>query len=115
MNTVQVFDKTGCCGSSNETFLADIDWAKQNGAKIERYTLADQESAFSSNATVKNFIENSGKDALPLFLINGEIVLSGRHPNREELADLVGISSADAQARAEEEKAAGCCSGGNCA
>ncbi|MDO5679419.1 MAG: arsenic metallochaperone ArsD family protein [Pelistega sp.] len=112
MITVQVFDSASCCGNSAvKDFSTNVNWAKENGAKIEQYNINDQASAFESNAVVKNFIDTSGKDALPLFLVNGEIALSGRYPTRDELVDLAGLSYDEI----EEAVSAGCCSGGKCA
>ena len=48
MTTIQIFDpalccSTGVCGVETDqaliTFAADVDWAKQNGAQIERFNL----------------------------------------------------------------------------
>jgi hypothetical protein len=36
-------------------FSADVEWAKQNGARIERFNLAQQPMAFAENPTVKSF------------------------------------------------------------
>ena len=75
MKTIQVFDpalccSTGVCGVDVDqalvSFSADLDWAKQNGAKIERFNLAQQPMAFADNAVVKSFLQRSGPEALPL-------------------------------------------------
>ena len=41
---------------------------------------------------MKGFLERSGEEALPLVLVNGEVALAGRYPNRTELARWAGIS-----------------------
>jgi hypothetical protein len=114
MTTIQVFDpalccSTGVCGVETDqaliTFAADVDWAKQNGAHIERFNLAQQPMAFADNATVKGFLERSGQDALPLILVNGDIALAGRYPNRTELARWVGVEEA------AEAQQGPCCGG----
>ena len=101
MKTIQVFDpalccSTGVCGVEVDqalvTFSADVDWAKQNGARIERFNLAQQPIAFAENATVKGFLERSGQEALPLILVDGDIALAGRYPNRAELARWAGVA-----------------------
>jgi hypothetical protein len=121
MANIQVFDpalccSTGVCGVDIDqqlvSFTADADWAKQNGAQIERFNLAQQPMAFAENAIVKGFLERSGQEALPLILVDGEVALAGRYPNRAELARWAGIASA---AEPEAAKgAAGCCSGSRC-
>ena len=117
MTTIQVFDpalccSTGVCGVDADqalvTFAADVDWAKQNGAQIERFNLAQQPMAFAENATVKGFLERSGQEALPLILVNGEIALAGRYPNRTELARWAGVKEA------AEAQQGSCCGGSRC-
>lgn len=119
MNSIQVFDpalccSTGVCGVDVDqalvNFSADVEWAKQNGAQIERFNLAQQPMAFAENATVKGFLERSGQEALPLVLVEGEVALAGRYPNRVELTRWAGI----VQPAAEAKSASSCCSGGRC-
>lgn len=118
MNTIEVFDpslccSTGVCGVDVDqalvTFAADVDWAKQNGARIERFNLAYQPQAFAENAAVAAFLRRSGQDALPLILVNGEIALAGRYPQRAELSRWIGLERTTALAQAPTD--AGCCSG----
>jgi hypothetical protein len=118
MTTIQVFDpalccSTGVCGVEVDQalvgFSADVDWAKQNGAHIERFNLAQQPLAFAENQLVKGFLERSGEEALPLILVDGEVALAGRYPHREELARWAKINQAPAQ-----ETASGCCPGSKC-
>ena len=54
------------------SFSADVDWAKQNGAQIERFNLAQQPLTFADNSTVKGFLEH-GQEGLPLILVDGEV------------------------------------------
>jgi arsenate reductase (glutaredoxin) len=116
MVTIQVFDpalccSTGVCGVETDqalvNFSADVDWAKQNGAQIERFNLAQQPLVFAENATVKGFLERSGQEALPLILVDGDIALAGRYPSRAELARWAGVTEAEA-------KQGGCCGGTSC-
>jgi hypothetical protein len=115
MTTIQVFDpalccSTGVCGAEVDqalvSFSADVDWAKQKGAQIERFNLARQPTAFSENPTVKSFLERSGQEALPLILVNGEVALAGRYPHRGELARWAGLAAPVA-----ETTQGGCCGG----
>jgi hypothetical protein len=112
MKTIQVFDpamccNTGVCGADVDqqlvTFSADVDWAKQQGARIERFNLAQQPLEFANNPVVKGFLERSGQKALPLVLVDGEVALAGRYPNRSELARWTGI----VESQAEQDTAAG--------
>ena len=114
MKHVQVFDpalccSTGVCGVETDqaliNFAADFDWAKQSGAKIERFNLGQEPMKFAENSVVKGYLERSGADALPLVLVDGEIALAGRYPNRAELAKWVGI---------DESVKKSCCSSSGC-
>jgi len=102
MSTIQIFDpamccNTGVCGVDVDqqlvSFAADVDWAKQNGAQIERFNLAQQPLAFARNPIVSAFLEGSGQEALPLILVDGKFALAGDYPSREKLAAWAGIAS----------------------
>ena len=89
MSTIEIFDpalccSTGVCGVEVDQQLvnaaADVDWARQNGAQIERFNLAQQPMAFADNAQVKAMLQRSGQEALPLTLVDGEVALAGRYP-----------------------------------
>ena len=119
MKSIQVFDpamccNTGVCGTEVDqqlvSFAADVDWARQNAAQIDRYNLAQQPMEFANNQVVKGFLERSGQEALPLILVDGEVALAGRYPNRSELARWAGI----AHLVSEIKPAGGCCGGSKC-
>jgi len=117
MAIIQIFDpalccSTGVCGVEVDQqlvgFSADVDWAQKNGAKIERFNLAQQPMVFAENAVVKHFLERSGPDALPLALVDGDIALAGRYPNRVELTRWAGIPNAPTAAKSKDAGAS-CC------
>jgi hypothetical protein len=119
MKNIQVFDPAMCCSSgvcgvdvdqNLVTFAADVDWAKQNGAQIERFNLSQQPIAFAESAVVKGMLERTGQTVLPVILVDGELALAGRYPSREDLARWAGLEVQVSAPRA----AASCCSGGNC-
>lgn len=121
MANIQIFDPAMCCSSGVcgvdvdqhlVSFAADLDWARQNGARVERFNLAQQPMAFAENALVRGFLERSGAEALPLILVDGEFALAGRYPNRGELARWAAI--ADIPVVAEATPAKSCCSGSKC-
>ncbi|EPA8554216.1 arsenite efflux transporter metallochaperone ArsD [Yersinia enterocolitica] len=115
MKTLSVYDpalccSTGVCGTDVDqalvTFSADVDWLKKRGVTVTRYNLSQQPMAFIDNTLVKNFLENSGAEGLPLILLDGEFVMAGRYPTRADLArwcklplEITGIAPK------------GCCSG----
>lgn len=119
MKSIQIFDpamccSTGVCGVDIDQqlvdFSADLDWAQQQGAVVQRFNLAQQPMEFANNQVVRKFLERSGDEALPLILVDGEVALAGRYPNRTELARWAGIHHADIAIA----PVGGCCSGGKC-
>ena len=52
---------------------------------------------------VKGFLERSGQEALPLILVDGEVALAGRYPNRAELARWAGIELLRRRGKAGQE------------
>ena len=119
MSTIQVFDpalccSTGVCGVDVDQdlvdFSADVDWARQNGIAIQRFNLSQEPMAFAVNAKVKTFLQTEGEKGLPLILVDGEIAMKGRYPDRAELARWAGVTLATDQAPAET----GSCSGSRC-
>ncbi|MDD4930029.1 MAG: arsenite efflux transporter metallochaperone ArsD [Gallionella sp.] len=119
MSKIEVFDPAMCCSSGVcgtdvdqqlVTFSADVEWARQQGAQIERFNLAQQQMDFANNPLVRSFLERSGEKALPLILVDGEIALAGRYPNRVELSRWAGVRHTPI----EIKSAGGCCPGGSC-
>ena len=118
MNIINIFDPAMCCNSgicgvdvdqTLVTFSADIEWLKEQGKPVERFNLAQQPMAFAENSMAKRFLERSGEEGLPLVLVDGEIVLTGRYPRRAELARWAGISIVPVAAVPTSNS--GCCSG----
>ncbi len=119
MTNIQVFDpamccNTGVCGVDVDqnlvAFAADVEWAKHNGAQIERFNLSQQPMAFAESAIVKGLLERTGQTVLPVTLIDGQLALAGRYPSRDDLARWAGLEKQPAEAMA----AASCCAGGKC-
>ena len=118
MPVIQIFDpalccSSGVCGQDVDAALvqasADIDWARSLGAQVERFNLAQQPMAFAQNDAVRGFLERSGQEALPVTVLDGQVVLAGRYPSRQQLAQWLKIA-----APVEGAIAGRCCSGGPC-
>jgi hypothetical protein len=100
MTKLEVFDpamccSTGVCGPNIDPtlprFAADLEWLKSKGIMVERYNLAQQVAAFTSNPGVKETLNSQGTKCLPLLLVNGAIVASGAYPARQDLARLTEV------------------------
>lgn len=102
MSKVEVFEPalccaTGVCGANVDqelvTFSADADFIRGRGGDVVRYNLASEPLAFAQNDAVKMFLEIAGSDGLPLILVNGVTAMTGRYPDRAQLATWTGIEA----------------------
>lgn len=118
MPTLHIYDpalccSSGVCGTEVDAQLvqasADVAWARTAGAQIERFNLAQQPLAFAEQPEVKAWLERSGQDALPLVLLDGQVMLVGRYPSRQQLTQWLNLPSASPAPAANT-----CCGGGKC-
>ena len=98
MSKVEVFEPALCCnrrlrrgrGPGAGDFSADLDFFKQRGGDIAGYNLANEPAVFVQNPMVTNFLTAAGSDGLPLVLVDGVTVITGRYPTRAMLARWAG-------------------------
>ena len=104
---------TGLCGPAVDQQLIDVRedlrWAESEGAEVARHNLSAAPDAFVANPKVTGLIAAFGAQALPVLVVDGDIVMHGQYPSREELAGL--MANADEPA-AEPAKTTGGCSCG---
>jgi len=100
MSTVQVFDppmccSTGVCGTEPDIalarFAADIQWIEKEGVAVERFSLSQQPDKFTKDAAVLRAINAGGTAALPIVMVDGQIVAERQYPTREQLAAKLGL------------------------
>lgn len=93
---VEVYDPamccpTGVCGPGVDSALLqiarDLRWLQARGVVVTRRGLAQEPEAFASNPRVANAMADFGDAALPLTVANGEVLVRGRYPTRDELAN----------------------------
>lgn len=115
MSTVKVFDPPMCCSSgvcgsepdiALSRFAADLQWLQSQGVAVERYSLSQQPEKFTTDAAVLRAVSTGGTGALPIVMVDGQIVAERQYPSREQLAAKVGLVAA---AAAGAPKAGGCC------
>ena len=113
MKKLEVYDpamccSTGVCGPEVDpvlvTFAADLKWVADQGVTVRRYNLGQEPQAFAANPAVVKEME-AGMDRLPMIVVDDQIVSTGIHLSREQLARKLGLT-ADEQPRA----AGSCCS-----
>ncbi len=93
MKTFVVYDPpmccaTGVCGPQVDPILPRVSGMLSqiggHGVKVERYNLAQQPLAFAQNLEVRALLETEGTEVLPLFYVDGQLVLQGRYPDTDE-------------------------------
>lgn len=117
MPKLQVFDppmccSTGVCGPSVDPalvrFAADLEWLKARGVEVERFNLSQEPAAFVANPVVVEAMRG-GDGALPLLLLDGEVVARGSYPERPALAALVGLAAVDRETAPAAAAPKACC------
>lgn len=129
MQMIKVFESplccnTGVCGTDVDQrlvdFAADAAWLKERGGTVVRANLASDPAAFAADERAKEFMQVAGIEGLPLVVVGGTTVLTGRYPDRTELARYAGLVAHDdlgliaAGAPRGGTGADGCCAGGGC-
>ena len=125
---IEVFDpamccSTGVCGPSVPPALArfagDLEWLAKKGIEVTRHNLAHEPQAFIACEPARAALAERGEEALPLILLEGEPVSSGRYPYRSELAAWTGLPVPHRTVRLTmappSSGSGGCCgAGGSC-
>ena len=119
---LEIFDpamccSTGVCGPSVDPklvqFAADLKWLEDQGVEVRRFNLAQNPMAFVENELVNAALTEKNEGALPLLLVNGCVVASGRYAERGELAAWLGTEAQSCcGGKAEVEKPRSSCCGG---
>jgi arsenite-transporting ATPase len=123
MSKIEVFEpalccSTGVCGEDVDqqlvTFSADMDFIRSRGGDIARYNLASESQAFASNDAATAFLRVSGSAGLPLVLVDGVTAMTGRYPDRAQLAGWAGLDASIGTGLGITDTSAsegGCCGG----
>ena len=121
MSTIKVFDPPMCCSSgvcgpdpdiALARFAADLQWLQGRGVDVQRFTLSQQPEKFTADAAVMRAVSARGTGALPIVMVNDQIVAERQYPSRERLAAMLGMT---VEAAASSPKAGGCgCQPGTC-
>lgn len=103
MSKVEVFEPalccaTGVCGENVDQqlvmFSADLDFVASRGGDVTRFNLASEPRTFAENETVRAFLQVAGSGGLPLILVDGVTAMTGRYPDRTQLAAWAGVEGA---------------------
>ena len=100
MKKMQIFEpamccSTGLCGVGVDSELLRISTVvnslKNNGVEVERFNLTSAPMEFIDNKVVNQFINAIGADGLPVVVLDGEIIITGRYPTNEEFLKLLEL------------------------
>ncbi len=87
---------TGLCGVSVNPELLRISTVfnhlTQNGVQVTRYNLSSSPRAFMTNRTVNQIVKTKGVKALPITIVDNEIVKMEEYPTNEEIARFLGVT-----------------------
>ena len=102
MKTLKIYDpamccSTGVCGTDVDpklvalsNFLSSLD---KNVVQAQRFELSSTPAAYVENATVAKILNDEGVEALPLFIIDEEVVFKGEYPEVPALSAKLGLGS----------------------
>lgn len=91
---IEIYDppmccSTGLCGPTIDQTLLDvsemIERLQSNGYRIERYQMSTHPNQFIGNSEVMKLIRSKQLSALPIVMVNGNIVSEGRYPSEIEI------------------------------
>ena len=91
---LEIFDPpmccpTGLCGPVLDQTLLDVSemiFALQSkGFAVKRYQMASDPNAFLNNEAVMQLVREQQMSALPVIVINGQIIKSGSYPTLAEI------------------------------
>ncbi len=91
---VEIFDPplccpTGLCGPAIDPVLLDVNEMvlklKGQGVTVERYLMTQQPQAFLNNAEVYRLVREQQLAALPITVVNGQVIKVGAYPSLDEV------------------------------
>ena len=101
MKTLKIYDpamccSTGVCGPDVDTELVQLASFLKNldasAVKVERYNLSQEPAAYTANETVAAALKEKGTDALPLVILDDEVISIGEYPDLGKLSGLLGAA-----------------------
>jgi len=91
---VEIFDPplccpTGLCGPTLDQTLLDVNemvlTLQDEGFRVTRYQMSTDPQAFLGNAQVFRLIREREMKALPITVVNGQVVKSGEYPTLSDV------------------------------
>lgn len=87
---------TGVCGPTVNEDLLQITSVMNaldtvEGFQAKRYNLSSSPQAFVENEQMSKLLQEKGAEALPVTVLNGEVVKVGEYPSMEEITAFTGV------------------------
>lgn len=120
MKNIEIYEpamccSTGLCGVSVDPELLRISTVlntlQQRGITVKRFNLSNAPMAFVNNKAVNEFVKLYGADKLPVTVVDGALVISGRYPTNQEFTEWLDLPKGTL---GEQESGGCCCKGGCC-
>jgi AhpD family alkylhydroperoxidase len=101
MKRLDIYDpamccSTGVCGPQVDPvlvrFAADVKWLEDQGVDVRRFNLSQNPAAFVENEKVKQALTEKGEAALPLLLVQDQVIASGEYPGRSALVEALELN-----------------------
>lgn len=94
---------TGVCGPSVDQELLRLSTVlnnlRENGVLVERYNLTNNPQIFVDNRTIHSILNQEGVEALPVTMVDGEVVKKQAYPSNEEICQHLNLSTSYLQAK----------------
>ena len=104
-NTVEFFDPpmccpTGLCGPTLDQTLLDVNEMilalKAEGVQVERYQMTSHPHKFTGNAEVMRLVQQHQLEALPITIVQGQVIKAGVYPSLAEVTTALNNTSTSA-------------------
>lgn len=95
---VEIFDPpmccpTGMCGPTIDETLLDLSETilslQKEGFSVARYQMTTHPQAFLENAAVMRLVREKQMEALPIVVVRGELLATGRYPGLSEIVEKI--------------------------
>ena len=122
MSKIEIFDPamccaTGLCGVGVDPELlrvaTTIHTLTKKGVTVIRYSLSSEPQAFVDNKKVNEYLMKEEVEALPITVVDGDVVKTREYPTDEEFAKWAGLSKEEIAVVPSPTKG-GCCDSGGC-
>jgi hypothetical protein len=93
MKEIAVYDppmccSTGICGAAPDPELAlvanNLNLLAKKGIAVKRYNLSQSPGSFAQHAEVMQLLKDKGTGALPIVVVDGQLMFAGRYPAESE-------------------------------